>query len=158
EGMPGLTPDAYHLAGHEKLNEAASRAWNRLLGIWTVFYSTIVPAGDAGTTLTREKWLLPLFAELDYGRLQQARAVDVNGKSYPVSHTWQHVPIHLVGRNIDLDHRTAGVAGAARTSPHSLLQELLNRREESQWGFVSNGLKLRVLRDNRSLTRQAYIE
>jgi len=157
-GVPGLTPEAYHLAGHEKLNEAASRSWNRLLGIWTVFYASSVPVGDVGTTVTREKWLLPLFAELGYGRLQQARAVDVHGKSFPVSHAWQHVPIHLVGRNIDLDHRTAGVAGAARTSPHSLLQELLNRREESQWGFVSNGLKLRLLRDNRSLTRQAYVE
>jgi hypothetical protein len=156
--IPGLTPEAYHLAGKEKLHEAASRAWNRLLGIWTVFYTTDVPAGDPGTTTTREKWLLPLFGELGYGRLQQARAMEVNGRSYPVSHGWQNVPIHLVGRNIDLDHRTAGVAGAARTSPHSLVQELLNRREESQWGFVSNGLKLRLLRDNRSLTRQAYVE
>jgi hypothetical protein len=156
--VPGLTPEAYHLAGKEKLNEAASRAWNRLLGIWTVFYATNVPAADPGTTVTREKWLLPLFGELGYGRLQQARAVEVNGRNYPVSHGWQNVPIHLVGRNIDLDHRTAGVAGAARTSPHSLVQELLNRREESQWGFVSNGLKLRLLRDNRSLTRQAYVE
>ena len=156
--IPGLTPEAYHLAGKEKLNEAASRAWNRFLGIWTVFYVTNVPAGDPGTTTTREKWLLPLFGELGYGRLQQARAVEVNGRSYPVSHGWQNVPIHLVGRNINLDHRTAGVAGAARTSPHSLVQELLNRREESQWGLVSNGLKLRLLRDNRSLTRQAYVE
>lgn len=130
--IPGLTPEAYHLAGKEKLNEAASRAWNRLLGIWTVFYAANVPPGDPGTTTTREKWLLPLFGELGYGRLQQARAVEVNGRSYPVSHGWQNVPIHLVGRNIDLDHRTAGVAGAARTSPHSLVQELLNRREESE--------------------------
>jgi hypothetical protein len=156
--IPGLTPEAYHLAGKEKLHEAASRAWNRLLGIWTVFYATNIQAGDSGTTTTREKWLLQLFGELGYGRLQQARAVEVNGRSYPVSHVWQNVPIHLVGRNIDLDHRSAGVAGAARTSPHSLVQELLNRREESQWGFVSNGLKLRLLRDNRSLTRQAYVE
>ena len=153
-----MTPEAYHLVGKEKLNEAASRAWNRLLGIWTVFYATNAPAGDPGTTTTREKWLLQLFGELGYGRLQQAKAVEVNDRSYPVSHGWQNVPIHLVGRNIDLDHRTAGVAGAARTSPHSLVQELLNRREESQWGFVSNGLKLRLLRDNRSLTRQAYVE
>jgi hypothetical protein len=156
--IPGLTPEAYHLAGKEKLNEVASRAWTRLLGIWTVFYATTVPAGDPGTTTTREKWLLPLFGEMGYGRLQQAKAVELNGRSYPVSHGWQNVPIHLVGRNIDLDHRTAGVAGAARSSPHSLVQELLNRREESQWGFVSNGLKLRLLRDNRSLTRQAYVE
>jgi N-6 DNA methylase len=156
--VTGLTPEAYHLAGKEKLHEAASRAWNRLLGIWTVFYATNITGGDPGTTATREKWLLPLFGELGYGRLQQARVVEVNGCSYPVSHVWQNVPIHLVGRNIDLDHRTAGVAGAARTSPHSLVQELLNRREESHWGFVSNGLKLRLLRDNRSLTRQAYVE
>jgi hypothetical protein len=50
------------------------------------------------------------------------------------------------------------VAGAARTSPHGLVQDLLNRRRESLWGFVSNGLTLRLLRDNRSLIRQAYVE
>src|SRR6185437_16377197 len=38
------------------------------------------------------------------------------------------------------------------------VQELLNRSDERLWGFVSNGLLLRVLRDNSSLTRQAYIE
>jgi hypothetical protein len=43
-------------------------------------------------------------------------------------------------------------------SPHGLVQELLNRSEERLWGFVSNGLTLRVLRDNVSLTRQAYVE
>lgn len=156
--IPGVTPEAYHLAGKEKLNEAASRAWNRLLGIWTVFHTTSISIEDPGTTTTREKWLLPLFGELGYGRLQQTRAVEINGRNYPVSHAWQNVPIHLVGRNIDLDHRTPGVVGAARTSPHSLVQELLNRNDQSQWGFVSNGLKLRLLRDNRSLTRQAYVE
>jgi hypothetical protein len=157
--VPGLSPESYHLSG-EKVNEAASRAWNRLQGAWAAFQAAAehVPASDPATTVTREKWLLPLFAELGYGRLQPARAIEIEGRSYPISHAWQHVPVHLVGRNIDLDHRTAGVAGAARTSPHSLVQELLNRRSESLWGFVSNGLKLRLLRDNRSLTRQAYIE
>jgi hypothetical protein len=157
--VPGLTPDAYHVTG-EKLNEAASRAWNRLLGMWAAFQSAAeaLPASDPGTTVTREKWLLPVFAELGYGRLQPAKAIEIGGQSYPVSHAWQHVPLHLVGRNVDLDRRTAGVAGAARMSPHGLVQELLNRRNESLWGFVSNGLKLRLLRDNRSLTRQAYLE
>jgi SOS-response transcriptional repressor LexA len=157
--VPGLTPDSYHLAG-EKLHEAASRAWNRLLGVWTAFQAAAeqLPSSDPATTVTREKWLLPFFAELGYGRLQPARAIEIDGTSYPVSHAWQQVPVHLVGRNVDLDRRTPGVAGAARTSPHGLVQELLNRRHESLWGFVSNGLKLRLLRDNRSLTRQAYVE
>ena len=30
--------------------------------------------------------------------------------------------------------------------------------KEALWGFVSNGLKLRLLRDNHSITRQAYVE
>ena len=158
--VPGLTPEAYHLSGHEKLNEAASRAWNRLLGIWAAFQdaTTNISATEPASGVTREKWLLPLFNELGYGRLQPARAIEVENRTYPVSHSWQNVPIHLVGLNVDLDRRTAGIAGAARISPHGLVQELLNRRHESLWGFVSNGLKLRLLRDNRSLTRQAYVE
>ena len=43
-------------------------------------------------------------------------------------------------------------------SPHGLIQEFLNRTEDYLWGFVSNGRRLRVLRDNVSLTRQAYVE
>ena len=42
--------------------------------------------------------------------------------------------------------------------PHGLVQELLNRSDERLWGFVSNGRTLRLLRDNASLTRQAYVE
>ncbi|MHC4458682.1 MAG: Eco57I restriction-modification methylase domain-containing protein, partial [Planctomycetota bacterium] len=112
----------------------------------------------SGTTITRERWLLPLFQELGYGRLITSRAIEIDGKSYPISHLWQHTPIHLVGCQIDLNRRTPGVAGAARSSPHSLVQELLNRSDEHLWAFLSNGLRLRILRDNISLTRQAYVE
>jgi len=66
--------------------------------------------------------------------------------------------IHLVGRNVELDRRSPGVAGAAKTSPHGLLQEFLNRAEGHVWGILANGLRLRILRDNKSLTRQAYVE
>ncbi len=114
--------------------------------------------GDAATGMTRERLLLVLFQELGYGRLPVATAIEVDGRAYPVSHLWQQVPIHLVGCGVDLDRRTPGVAGAARMSPHGLVQELLNRSEKHLWGFVSNGLVLRILRDNRSLTRQAYVE
>jgi hypothetical protein len=160
--LDGLTPDAYHLVKGERINEAVSRSWNRLLGAWTGFRSAAekLPDGDPGTSITRERWLLPLFQELGYGRLVAARAIEIEGKSYPISHIWHasRTPIHLVGCGVDLDKRTAGVAGAARSSPHSLVQELLNRSSETLWGIVSNGLRLRVLRDNASLTRQAYVE
>ena len=158
--LGGLTPDAYHLPKGEKLTEATSRTWNRLLGLWATFRAAAekLPTGDLATTLTRERWLLPLFQELGYGRLLAARAIDIEGKSYPVSHGWHRTPIHLLGCRVDLDKPTQRVAGASRSSPHSLLQELLNRAPDHLWGFVSNGLRLRILRDNASLTRQAYLE
>ena len=158
-GLGGLTSDSYHLTG-EQVHEAASRSWNRLIGAWTGFRASTAALvkGDAATTVTRERWLLPLFVELGFGRLQAARAIEIDGRSYPVSHAWHHVPLHLVGCGVSLDTRTTGVAGAARTSPHGLLQELLNRSDGMLWGVLSNGLTLRLLRDNRSLTRQAYVE
>lgn len=156
----GLDPGSYHLAKSERLNEAATRAWNRLQGAWEGFRTGMdkLPESDTGTTLTRERWLLILFQELGYGRLQTAKAVEIEGKSYPISHTWQSTPIHLVSFRQDLERRTPGTRGASRVSPHSLVQELLNRSDGYLWGFVSNGLRLRLLRDNVSLTRAACIE
>lgn len=158
--MEGLNPIDYHLAPGEKLNEAINRSWNRLNGLWGAYQAARgrLGQGDAGTTLTRERWLLPLMQELGYGRLSIAKAIEIEGKSYPISHHWVHVPLHLIGCGLDLDKRAPGVAGAARISPHSLLQEYLNRSDEAQWGMLSNGLGLRILRDNATLTRQAYIE
>jgi hypothetical protein len=160
KNLEGLTPESYHLAPGEKLTETINRSWNRLYGLWGAFQTARGQLGsnDAGTTLTRERWLLPLFQELGFGRLSTTKAVEIEGKSYPISHGWQNIPLHLVGCGLDLDKRTPGAAGAARTSPHSLLQEYLNQSDAAQWGVVTNGLRLRVLRDNATLTRQAYIE
>ena len=160
DNLGGLDPQDYHLAPNEKLNEMFNRSWRRLLAAWQGFQKgrANLSDDDPGTTLTRERWLLILFQELGFGRLQTARAVEIEGRSYAISHGWEQVPAHLVGCGIDLDRRTAGVAGASRSSPHSLLQEYLNRQEESLWGLLSNGLRLRLLRDNASLTRQAYLE
>ncbi|HXG08673.1 MAG TPA: DNA methyltransferase [Gemmataceae bacterium] len=154
--LPGLDPASYHLIEGEKLNEAANRAWNRLQSAWASFRAACerLSPTDLGVGTTRERWLLPLFQELGYGRLQLLReAFVIDEKYYPISHVWGHVPIHLVGCRMDLDKRAAG-----SPSSHSLVQEFLNRSEAHLWGFVSNGLKLRILRDNVRLTRQAYVE
>ena len=160
--LPGLTPDSYHLNAGERLNEAAARAWNTCVGNWKAFReaSRKVLASDQGTTLTRDKWLLPLFRELGYGWLQaNKRSLEIDDKPYPVSHQWQsHVPVHLVSFKFDIDRRTPGATGAAQRSPYSLVQEFLNRSAQHRWGFVSNGLKLVVLHDNVSLVRASNVE
>ncbi len=158
--LGGLDPESYHLPPGEKLNEAINRAWNRLLGIWATFQTARgrLKEGEPGTALTRDRWLLPLFQEMGYGRLQAARAVTLDGKEYRVSHAWGETPFHLVGCGVSIDRPSRGVPGAAKSSPHSLVQELLNRNPDQLWGMVTNGLVLRLLRDNASLTRQAYLE
>jgi hypothetical protein len=158
--LDGLKPSDYHLAPGERLNEAITRSWTRLLAAWHGFDDARgqLPQSDAGGRLTRERWLLILFGELDYGRLRQHSAIEIEDKSFPVFSQWENTPIHLLGCRVNIDARTPGVAGAATQSPHSLMQELLNRSPERLWGFISNGLVLRVLRDNVALTRQAYLE
>jgi hypothetical protein len=159
-GLDGLDQVSFHLAPGEKISEAISRAWNRLLGYWETFRASVekLPTNDSGTGLTRDRWMLPLFQELGYGRLQRAEAVFIADKGYPVSHLWGRVPIHLVGFRVPLDRRSQGVAGAAQTAPHGVVQELLNASDDYLWAFVSNGRRLRLLRDNKALTRQSYVE
>lgn len=158
--IEGVTPVAYHLAEGERLNEQINRSWHRLKGCWENFKKAVAdkPITDPTTTDTRERWLFPLFQELGFGRVTAAKPIEVDGRSYPVSHGWNQVPIHLVGSHADLDCRTPGAIGAAKASPHSLVQSALNASEAHLWGIVSNGFNLRLLRDNVALTRLAYVE
>jgi len=157
--LGGLTAEAYHHEG-EKLNEVINEAWTHVLRAWHNFQTARagLSSSEVGTALTRVRWLLPLFAALDYGRLYTIKPFEVEGKSYPISHAWQHTPIHLVGCNVDLDHMARSSSTGLRSSPYSLVQEFLNRSGDYLWGMVSNGLQLRLLRKNVSITRQAYIE
>ena len=158
--LPGLDEAAYGLAKNERFGDAIARSWNKLVGAWATFTDELakLPPSDPATTTTRERFLLPLLEELGYGRVSPTKAVELDGKAYPVSHAFEAVPLHLVGANVPIDHRTKGIAGAAGQSPHGLVQELLNRSPERLWGLVTNGRTLRILRDNASLVRQAYVE
>ena len=158
--LSGTSPDDYHLVSGRRLRDAINRSWTELQGAWTTFATELakLPAGERATTVTRERWLLPLFAELGFGRLQRASAITIAGREYPISHLWGAVPIHLLGADIELDRRTKGVAGAATAAPSSMVQELLNRSEGHLWAILSNGRRLRILRDNTSLTRASYVE
>ena len=158
--LPGLSAVEYHLSSGDRLIDAIARSWSSLRARWDVFEADRRKFGadDRGTSGTRDRWLLPLFSELGYGRLLVNKAEEIEGRVYPISHAWHRSPIHLVSATVSLDEKCAGVAGASRSSPHSLVQEYLNRNPDKLWGFVSNGLVLRVLRDNISLTRQSYVE
>ncbi|MFH1466562.1 MAG: N-6 DNA methylase [Pseudomonadota bacterium] len=158
--LPGTKASDYHCDSTNELNQAINRAWAALCGRWATFKPQLdrLPANDRATTLTREKWLLPLFQELGYGRLPSQRAALVfDERTFAISHLWGHTPIHLLGAGLKLDKRVDGERGAAASPPHGLVQDLLNTADEHLWAFLSNGKELRLLRDYRSLTRHAYI-
>ncbi|WP_301850595.1 DNA methyltransferase [Rhodococcus pyridinivorans] len=154
-----LSPASYHLVGTETPRDAASRAWAYLRGAWTAWRAedeSRTP-GTAGTGAARDKWLLPLLRTLDYGQVPAMPAGETGDGAHPISHLWGHVPVHLLGPGVDLDRRNPGVRGAAR-APQAMVQEFLNIRDDYLWAIVSNGLRLRLLRDSTALAGSAYLE
>ena len=160
--VPGLSSADYGLAHGESVREAANRVWAYLTGVWSSYRAAFeqLPEHDRATSLTRERWLQIVLDQLGYGRVPigPAGGIKAGDKSFPVSHLWQSVPVHLLGSRVEVDRRTAGVAGAAGQAPQSMVQELLNRTDEHLWAILSNGSTWRLLRDSTSLVGAAYIE
>lgn len=157
--LGGFEPDDYGLAPSDQLREAAARAWAKAKLDWAAFRGAVsdLPKGESGVTETREQWLLPLLRNLGYRDVTYEASKTARDRRYAISHESGPVPLHLVGFRQDLDHAEVGAAARRRASPHTLLQEYLNA-SDALYGLVSNGRTLRLLRDNASLTRQAYVE
>ena len=158
ESIPGMEPTDYGLDPNERIGDEINYAWTKLIARWETLKSTIErkKESDTTTSITRGQWLLPLFDILGYGRLPQ-KNVEF-GRGVPISHKYNNFPIHLLGTRVPIHKRSPRIKGAATQAPHSLVQEFINQDEDSLWGIVSNGHLLRLLRDNRSITRPAYVE
>jgi hypothetical protein len=57
-----------------------------------------------------------------------------------------------------LDRRSPTLSTDRSRSPAFALQDYLNDSDAALWGLVTNGAVIRLMRDNASLTRPAYIE
>ena len=57
-----------------------------------------------------------------------------------------------------LDRRSPMLSTDRSRSPAFALQDYLNDSDAALWGLVTNGAVIRLMRDNASLTRPAYIE
>lgn len=158
--LPGTKPEDYGLPPGERLNEVITQSWNRLRRHWADFRSAAknLPPGEPGTGPTNDKWSLPLLRELGFGLLPASAGPEADGRSYPISRFYGTTAVHLVGCNLILDRRAAGVRGSAAANPHVLVQEFLNHSDKHMWAILSNGLQLRILRDNRALSRQSFLE
>ena len=69
------------------------------------------------------------------------------------------VPLVVVPPSDELDRASPYLTREGhRRSAASALQDWLNHADNALWGFCTNGDRLRLMRDNASLTRPAFVE
>jgi hypothetical protein len=69
------------------------------------------------------------------------------------------VPVVVVPPSEEkLDRRSPTLSVDRTRSPAFALQDYLNDHDDALWGLVTNGTQIRLMRDNASLTRPAYVE
>lgn len=71
----------------------------------------------------------------------------------------ERVPVVVVPPTEDrLDRHSPTLSTDRSRSPAFALQDYLNDKDSALWGLVTNGVLIRLMRDNASLTRPAHIE
>ncbi|MCQ6555437.1 N-6 DNA methylase [Streptomyces sp. C10-9-1] len=163
--VKGSAPADYQVIGARSVRDEAERHWDYLKSVWRELREKLPVVPDAETPadptgLAVSQWLEPLFAELGFGRLTPIGATGIPADSdadrvFPISHRWNHALLHMTAWNADLDKRTGG---AGTVPPQSLVQECLNRTEAHLWGVLTNGRRLRILRDSSALATASYVE
>jgi len=145
-----------------KLRDEIGRYWRIAYSLWQRYDQESQREDLNATGVGIDRWLRHLCKRvLGYEDLHATPPFVVGGRHLPIGHLAgaDHVALVLTTRDHPLDkgHAAFGEEGRRR-SPHGLAQEFLNAREDCLWALVSNGTHLRLLRDNPSLTRPAYLE
>lgn len=163
--LPGTKPADYGLPASVPVRDEAERAWEYLKPLWRDLRAALPsdpvtgapsadPTGRAGSD-----WLAQLFRKLDFGALTEVGTAGIPAdsdpeKRFPVSHRHGPALVHLVPWNQELDKRPA----AGQVPAQSMLQDCLNRTEAHLWAVLTNGRRLRLLRDSSSFATAAYVE
>ena len=155
--IPGQTAKDFQLRPNRTLLDEIQSGFSDASLRWDAFNRRRERSRQNLTTLTRQDWAVPFFEILGFPPLETRRGgIDLGGTTFPISHVAydaEHAPpVHVVAPEQSLDQR-----GRTRRSPHSLVQEYLNH-SECLWGMVTNGEKLRLLRDSARLSKPTYLE
>lgn len=162
EDLPGQKPADFGLDSSIKVKDEIVRAWADAQDYWRIFQrklETLKPESPA-TSETRQQWVVPLLALLGYQIDFQARAAELNGKLYVISHRATNraqAPVQVVGYRepAGLDRKPENAS--VRMSAHAVVQEFINLNEQL-YGLVTNGRVLRLLRDSSRLIKLSYLE
>jgi N-6 DNA Methylase len=159
--LRGQKPAEFGLEPRRNLTDEIAAVRADAQALWGVFQHRLarLPENDLATSVTRDAWIIPLLGLLGYEPRYNARAYEVDGFTFAISHRAGEAedspPVHIVGARQELGR--VPPSGRPRLAPHSLVQEYLNRKDHV-WGIVTNGLTLRLLRDSTLVRRQSYVE
>ncbi|CAJ0864607.1 Eco57I restriction-modification methylase domain-containing protein [Ralstonia mannitolilytica] len=143
------------------LRDELGRYWRIAEAHWKDFSAVRATAADPRALTSRFVHSL-LRDVLGVTDLVAAPAPQIIGeRRYPLGGTacGGRLPLVIAPCTHSLEDRDRlfGDAGRSR-SAFGLLQDYLNATDTALWGIASNGLVLRLIRDNYSLTRPAWIE
>lgn len=155
------SPADYGIPKGLNLRDELGRYWRIAQAHWSEFDTARSRADNPHALAARflQALLREVFGATD---LQPHTAPQViSERQYPVTAIALEGRLPLVvaaaGQRLDERDRRYGDNNRQR-STFGLLQDWLNASDTALWGIASNGLQLRLARDNASLTRPAWIE
>jgi len=154
----GLRPVDFDLDKGVRLTDEFQSAFSDVGSLWRGFDVRLRSSRESRTTLTREFWMKPALERLGYGTLTyQQASLFAGGESFDISHRAGEdelaPPVHIVS----LDQPLGTRGERSRRSPHATVQEYLNR-SDALWGLVTNGERIRLLRDSSRISHPTYAE
>ncbi|TVT50501.1 MAG: N-6 DNA methylase [Denitromonas halophila] len=145
-----------------KLRDEIGRHWKIAQNLWQDFAAKQKRADVDTHAVTARDFLEPFCRQvLGFADSRAVGQVTLDERIFPIGFAAGEgrVPLVFAAYDQELDKPSNRHGdGVRRRSPFLLAQEYLNVSGGCLWAVVSNGLKLRILRDNASLTRPAYIE
>jgi hypothetical protein len=147
----------YHVPKGLTLRDETARYFRIGQAIFRELFAGAHPSHQATIRFTQEL-LRDVFGFADIELVSEPK---VHGDRTYVLHLEAlkgRVPVVVVPPADDLDHASSHLSHDRRRSAATSLQDWLNTEDNALWGLCCNGEHLRLLRDNESLTRPAYIE
>lgn len=138
-----------------KLREEVLRYWAIGRALWTRFEAGRAGSNASAVRTAFARDLVTKVLEFDLDDDAKGR-----GGFHSLTAKSGSVPIVISGDgNVDEIRSIPTSSGKpVRKTPSAWLQTLLNSNDGALWGIVVDGMRLRLLRDNDSLTRPALIE
>jgi hypothetical protein len=153
----GQTEAAYGVPKGLTLRDEIARYFRIGQAMFQELVASDTPSA-AATLNFIERLMRDVFGFADIARIGM-RVVKEHEFTISLEAIGGRVPVTVVPTTDDLDRPSADMLTAGQRRSASLaLQNWLNASDSALWGLCSNGMRLRLMRDNASLTRPAYIE